>query len=239
MSTDTASHPRLLGGAVFLGFLNAQWALFQWAELLLARAGGTPFCSIDETFNCSAVWDSDFAVLVHNSTQVPIAGWGLIWGIAATLLPLLALVDETRLARGLSSALRLVGLAGLGSVAALGTASAMAGTFCIGCIGTYVLVMVWSALAWRSTRSFGFSALGRGAFWAGAVVAVSFLVLLVPGTRTPHPPRKWRLTRRRPSLPPSRQMIPSFLMARPRATSPVTNSSNVSSPASTLKMPRP
>ena len=200
MSTDTASHPRLLGGAVFLGFLNAQWALFQWAELLLARAGGTPFCSIDETFNCSAVWDSDFAVLVHNSTQVPIAGWGLIWGIAATLLPLLALVDETRLARGLSSALRLVGLAGLGSVAALGTASAMAGTFCIGCIGTYVLVMVWSALAWRSTRSFGFSALGRGAFWAGAVVAVSVLVLLVPGTRTPHAPAKLSLPSPAPKM---------------------------------------
>ncbi|MDP2340588.1 MAG: thioredoxin domain-containing protein [Deltaproteobacteria bacterium] len=183
----------LLAGAVFFGFLNALWALFQWAELLLARVGGTPFCSIDETFNCSAVWDSEFAVVVHDSTQLPIAGWGLIWGVLATVLPLAALVDEKHLGRGLSSSLRLTGLAGIASIAALGTASAIAGALCLGCIGTYVLVIVWSAIVWRATTSTGFSEPVRGVAMAAAVAVAAFLVLLVPGMRTPHAEQKLTL----------------------------------------------
>ena len=86
MSNETNGR-RFLAAGVFLGFVNALWALFQWAELLLARNGGTPFCSVDETFNCAQVWDSAFAVTVHNLTQIPLAGWGLIWGIARGDVP--------------------------------------------------------------------------------------------------------------------------------------------------------
>lgn len=177
---------RLLAGAVFFGFVNALWALFQWAELLLARAGSTPFCTVDETFNCSQVWDSAFAVGVHNATQIPIAGWGLIWGIAATVLPLAALVDDRWLGRGLSSSLRLTALGGIASVGAFATASFIAGALCIGCIGTYVLVIIWALLTWRATSSTGFAEAPRGAALAFGVVVVGFLVLLVPGMRTPH-----------------------------------------------------
>ncbi len=184
---------RLLAGAVVFGFLNALWALFQWAELLLARAGETPFCAIDDTFNCSAVWDSPFAVAVHESTQVPIAGWGLVWGIAATLLPLWALFDDRQLGRGLSSSLRLTSLAGIASIAALGTASIISGSLCIGCLGTYVLVVIWAVLAWRATAGVGFVEPAKGAGIAAVVVVVSFLVLLVPGMRTPHAPARLSL----------------------------------------------
>jgi len=198
MSTATASPAdvaanRSLAGAVVLGFVNALWALFQWAELLLARQGGTPFCSVDETFNCSAVWDSAFAVAVHDTTQVPIAGWGLMWGIAATLLPLYALVDGSAMGRGLSAALRLTALAGVASIAGLATASAIAGALCIGCIGTYVLVAAWIVLVWLRSREHGFAEAGRGVAMAAGIVAVSFGILLVPGMRTPHAEQKLSL----------------------------------------------
>ena len=179
--------------AVVLGFANALWALFQWAELLLARQGGTPFCAVDETFNCTAVWDSAFAVAVHDTTNLPIAGWGLIWGIVATLLPLWVLVDRSALERGTSAGLRLVALAGVASVAGLATASAVAGVLCIGCIGTYVLVTAWSVVAWMSTREHGFVNAPRGVAVAGGVVLVAFLGLLVPGMRTPHADKKLTL----------------------------------------------
>ncbi len=192
MSNETNGR-RFLAAGVFLGFVNALWALFQWAELLLARNGGTPFCSVDETFNCAQVWDSAFAVTVHNLTQIPLAGWGLIWGIAATLLPLLALVDDGWLKRGLSAALRFTALAGVASVAAFATASFVAGALCIGCIGTYVGVALWSVTIWKSTGEHGFAEAPKGAALAVAVVAAGFAVLVVPGMRTPHAEAKLSL----------------------------------------------
>lgn len=176
--------------AVLLGAANALWALFQWAELLLARQGGTPFCSVDETFNCAAVWDSAFAVAVHNATQVPIAGWGLVWGIVATALPLWALVDNRELSRGASAGLRLTALAGLATVAGLATASVIAGALCLGCIGTYILVSAWAAVVWMRTREYAFAEAPRGVMLAGGIALAGFLVVIVPGMRTPHAEQK-------------------------------------------------
>lgn len=185
-TNTTVSTNKPLALAVLLGFVNALWALFQWAELLLARQGGTPFCSVDETFNCTQVWDSAFAVAVHNVTNVPIAGWGLIWSIAATLLPLWALVDARTLSRGTSAALRLTALGGIASVVGLGTASAVAGALCIGCLGTYALVIAWVVVVWRATGAFGFVEVPKGLAFAGGLVVAGYAILFVPGTRTPH-----------------------------------------------------
>ncbi len=202
-STVTVSANKPLALAVLLGFVNALWALFQWAELLLARQGGTPFCSIDETFNCSAVWDSTFAVAVHDLTQVPIAGWGLIWGIVATVLPLWALVDNSTLGRGTSAAMRLTALAGMASVAGLATASLIAGALCIGCIGTYVLVTAWAVTVWLRTREPAFANAPKGLAFAGALTVLSYAILFVPGMRTPHAEQKLTLpkTSSTPSTP--------------------------------------
>lgn len=216
-SADVATN-RTFAAAVVVGFVNALWALFQWAELLLARQGGTPFCSLNETVNCAAVWDSAVAVAVHDVTQIPVAGWGLIWGITATLLPLPALVDRGMLARGVSAALRLTAIAGLASIVGLGAASFAAGALCLGCLGTYALVAVWSALAWSSSKDAGFAEPGRGAAMAGLVVAVSFAVLVVPGTRTPHAPKKL-------SLP------PASAGASPSSTSPASSMAAAPSPS--------
>lgn len=184
---------RSLAIAVALGFANALWALFQWAELLLARQGAVPFCNVNETFNCTAVWDSAFAATIHDVTQVPIAGWGLVWGICATMLPLWALVDGSALGRGLSASLRLTALAGAASVAGLATASAIAGALCLGCLGTYALVAAWCAVVWLRTRQTGFQEAPRGMAFAGVVAAVSFAIVLYPGLQTPHAPKKLEL----------------------------------------------
>lgn len=165
------------------GFLSSLWALFQWGELLVARAGGTPFCAIGGTLNCAAVWDSGFARTVHNVTQVPVAGWGLMWGIVAFALPLLALARPD--VRGLSGALRLTALAGVVSVGGLAAASFAAGALCIGCIGTYVLVLGWSVLAFLVTKGVPLEP-QRAVFLAGGVTLAAYLALLVPGMRTPH-----------------------------------------------------
>lgn len=176
-----------LAALVVGGFLASLWALFQWGELLVARAGGTTFCGINETFNCSAVWDSAFARTMHDVTRLPVAGWGLMWGVAAFTLPLLALLDgEALKSRGLATALRVTALAGVVSVGGLAAASFVAGAVCIGCIGTYVLVVGWSVLAFLSTKSVGFAEPQKGVFWAGGVTLAAYVVLLVPGMRTPH-----------------------------------------------------
>jgi len=183
----------LLGAAVAIGVANALWSLFQWAELLLARQGGTPFCSLNATFDCAQVWDSPFAVAVHDVTRIPIAGWGLAWALAAVIVPLFVLIDERRLASGGAAALRFTGLAGVASVAGLGAASAAAGALCLGCIGTYALVIGWTLCAWRASSPHGFAAPVRGAMGAGAVVVVSLLGLLYPGQQTPHAQQKLAL----------------------------------------------
>ena len=185
------SQRNTLATLAFLGFVSALWALFQWGELLVARcvrrAGGDPFCSISATFDCKSVWDSAVAVAIHDITRVPVAGWGLVWGSVAFTLALLALRAPEGLAgQGFGAGLRLTAIAGVASVVGLAVASALAGAVCLGCIGTYVIVLSWSALAWFGTRDPGFVNAQRGIAWAGGLAVVGYLVLLVPGMRTPH-----------------------------------------------------
>lgn len=175
-----------LGLLVALGVVASLWALFQWGELVAARAGATPFCSLGGSFDCGAVWDSSFARAVHSVTRVPVAGWGLMWGLVAFVLPLVALVNEAQLRRGVSTAMRLTALAGVASVVGLFGATLAAGAVCIGCIGTYVVVLGWCALAWLSTRAHGFAEAPRGLAWSVGIVVAAYAALFVPGTRTPH-----------------------------------------------------
>lgn len=172
-----------LAALVAGGFLNSLWALFQWGELLVARAGGTPFCAIGGSFDCAAVWDSALARTVHDVTNVPVAGWGLMWGIVAFALPLAALVRPD--VKGLPGALRLTALAGVLSVGGLAAASLMAGAVCIGCLGTYALVLSWGVLAFLTTKGAALEP-QRAVLLAGGVTLASYLALLVPGMRTPH-----------------------------------------------------
>lgn|GEM_PF-243095 len=168
-----------------LGALNAMWAVFLWGELLLTRAGGSAFCAMSDTVNCSALWDGPFASSVHSITKVPIAGWGLIFGLVSFLLPLIALAKRDDTPRSVWTGIRLVGAAGALTVIALLLVSAKEGALCLGCLGTYVLVGVYAFISLASWKTQGFDDVGPAAGQAGAMVGVLFLAMLYPGIHTP------------------------------------------------------
>ena len=115
----------------------------------LARSGGGSFCGFGGRFDCTALWNGALRLGVHRLTGLPISGWGLVWSAAAFVLPLAGLA---RLASGeplgaLVSAVRLTAGAGILAVVVLLAASAAAGALCVGCIGTYLLVGAYAAIA--------------------------------------------------------------------------------------------
>jgi serine/threonine-protein kinase len=186
-SVSAAARPGAAALLVLLGFAASLWALLLWAELVITRTGGPTICAFGDAGSCAALWDSSFAGAIHRSTGLPIAGWGLVWGVAATLLPLQLL---RRTASGAPvapwvSAVRAVSAAGLAAVLLMIGASVSAGGFCGSCAVTYVLVGAYAAttwIAWRGTVREGFA---RGAVIASATAAAAFVLLLYPGMKTP------------------------------------------------------
>lgn len=167
-----------------LGLPSALLAAFLWQQLLVSRAGGTPACGFGEEGACGALWDSAFASTVHRLTGVPVAGWGLVWGFVALLLPLLALARPTSSA--LRAGIRWVALGGVLATVVLAGVSVAQGIFCLGCVATYALSLAYAGVAFRGL---GGGVLPRpaapGLGWALGATALVFLVLLLPGLRTP------------------------------------------------------
>ena len=183
----TAPTPGSLAGLTAVGVVAALWALFLWSELVLSRVGGTPFCALGGAADCSAIWSSGFATAVHRLSGLPVAGWGLAWGLAAAGLPLLALVRyaEGRPDASLVSAIRLTAAAGVATVVVMAAASAVERAFCLGCIVTYVLVGGYSGIALIGWPRAGLPQVVRGAIVAAGSTALAVLLLLYPGLRTP------------------------------------------------------
>jgi serine/threonine-protein kinase len=178
-----------LAGLVGLGALASLWSLVLWAELWVSRRGGAAVCALGEAADCAALWDGAFATAVHRASGLPLAGWGLAWGLAALALPLVAL---TRLAEGrpvpaLVSACRLVAVAGVAAVVGLLGVSLAAGAVCAGCFVVYVLVAGYAGIALYGWRT-GWPDLPRGAALAALAAGLAALLLLYPGTLTPPRP---------------------------------------------------
>lgn len=186
MTTHPPLAKRPLIALVALAAASALWALFLWGQLLLVRAGGSAFCAAEGTVDCASVWDSPLAVGVHAWTRVPVAGWGLMWGLMAFAVSLAALADPDRaIGRGLVTSLRLIAIAGAASVVGLLVASIAAGHICTGCIGTYLVVGAWSAIGFVGTKGLGFPEPQRGVAVTGLALVASYLALLYPGAQTP------------------------------------------------------
>lgn len=190
-STTTA-----LGTLAASSLTLASLAVYQWVELLSVRAGHTPLCAINTTVNCATVWSSRFAIVVHDALGMPVAALGIIYGLVAAALTGLL---YTRERAGADSAAFLAGVkawAAIGVLACVSflTASLQAGAICLTCLGTYALTAVYAFAAFRLLPGPLWpptSALVPGAAW-GLVLAVPiFLVLLIPGGRTPNatPPK--------------------------------------------------
>ncbi len=179
-----------LAGLVALGAANALLALFLWGQLNLVRAGGMPFCGFAQGADCVSVWNSSLATAIHKTTGVPVAGWGLVWGLLATAFPLVALWQRTegRSLLALVSAMRLTAAVGLVTVGAMIAASAVERAFCIGCFGTYVLVAGYAGVALFGWQRAGWPEFLRGGGLAVLGTIAGFFLLLYPGLRTPHAP---------------------------------------------------
>jgi protein-disulfide isomerase len=177
---------RALGLLAGLGALASLWALYLWSELVAARRGGTPFCAFGES-DCAALWDAGFASAIHRATGLPVAAWGLVWGIVALALPVAALVVASggRPVGRLAAAVRATAIAGAAGVVALLAASAAAGMFCSSCALTYVVTLAYAAIGIVVLKGVAAGLFAKGAVTAAAVTAVAFLTLLYPGLKTP------------------------------------------------------
>ncbi|WP_233583279.1 vitamin K epoxide reductase family protein, partial [Corallococcus sp. CA053C] len=179
---------------LLLGIATSGLAVYQWMELLTLRAGGATACGINEHINCETVWNSDFASAVHDTLGIPIAGLGLVWGLTAVGLSALYLAwaKAKRSVRPAASGLRLVALAGVVSVAVFAAASARVGVVCPTCLGTYVLVLAFAAVAWRGLPGALLPQAGEWGDtlkWTVGIAAVAFVAMLMPGRATPHAPK--------------------------------------------------
>ncbi len=179
--------PASLAALAALGALSALWALFLWAELLVSRAGGPAFCAFGAETACVAAWNSAFASAVHAGTGLPVAGWGLAWGLAAAALPLLALLRaaEGRPVAALVSAVRVTAAAGVLTVLVMLVVVAAERAFCTSCAVSYLLVAGYAGIALSGWPGVGLPEAGRGFAFAALATAAAFLVLLYPGLRTP------------------------------------------------------
>lgn len=190
-STATASAPQtaplLWAGLIALGFLHSLWSLFLWNELILTRQGGTAFCALGESFQCTALWDGPFASFVHSATLLPVAGWGLVWSVLAAAVPLWMLLRraEQKETTWGPSALRLVAALGTLAVLGLGMIALRSGIICIGCIVTYVLVLAYAALAWFPLRKDAWQHVPEAMGKMFGVTLAAYLLLLYPGQSTP------------------------------------------------------
>ena len=179
--------PGSLAALVALGVLTALWSLFLWSELVHSRSGGVPFCPLGEASQCSALWDGGFARAVHAWTGIPIAGWGVAWGLAAAGLPLLALarLAEDCSAGAFLSGTRLMAAAGVVAVFVFGGVAAASGSFCAGCFATYVFVAGYAGIALFGWQHLGLPEASRGVSQAIGALAGAFVLLLYPGMHTP------------------------------------------------------
>lgn len=182
-----APSSRSLLGLVALGVASSLWAAFLWSQLLVQRAGGQAFCGFSDSASCGSLWDGAFASAVHAATKIPVAGWGLMWGLVATALPLWALYkrSEGETSPALVTATKLTAIAGALSVVGLLVVSLTQGGLCMLCVGTYILTTAYALVALVGWRALGFAELPKAVQLSTSAVLVAFLVLLYPGSSTP------------------------------------------------------
>jgi serine/threonine-protein kinase len=179
----------LLGLAVAESLL----AIYQWVELLTLRRGGTTVCDVNQTLSCGAVWNSRFASAVHEVAGMPVAGLGLVWGVAAVFLTALALLRkgkaQAQVAPALLPAIRFLGVVGAGACLVFAIASVTSGSLCIMCLATYALVVAFAAVALAKLPGPFFPSseqMPRTLLWTLGPMLGAYVLLLLPGAMTPH-----------------------------------------------------
>ncbi len=183
MTTTVGPGRRALAALCTLATASALWGLFLWTELASSRRGGEVFCPLGEASTCTALWDSGFATAIHAASGLPVAGWGLVWGLVA----LMAAVAQLRAGRSVLWLGMLVATAAAGTLAVLVlmAVSIAARTICGNCLVTYFFVCGFVTVVFSTTRGLAPADLARGSAAAAALATVLFALLLYPGSRTP------------------------------------------------------
>jgi protein-disulfide isomerase len=164
---------------VVLAVLGA--AVAAWSFVLL-RAQNAP-AALDAICTagggCASLWSAPFALSVQRLTSVPVAGWGLVWGLAAAALGIAALV---RARRGpidaIVTSLRLLSAAGLLGVFVLLAVIVSERTFCAPCAGAHALVLAHAGVALLAWRRLGLARPGPGAVLAAGSLLWAYLVVV-------------------------------------------------------------
>jgi protein-disulfide isomerase len=136
---------------------------------------------------CASLWTTPFALSVQRLTSVPVAGWGIVWGLAATGLALFAWL---RLARGQSAdaaltALRFTSGAGLVGVFVLVGVVITERSFCGACAIAHALVVAHAVIAvfvWRERR---IPQAGPGTVLAGGSMLWAYLLVAFTASSVP------------------------------------------------------
>ena len=181
---------KLIVGLILSSVFCALLAVFQWMELIVAQHGGSLSCSINETFNCAAVWNAPFAKAIHAYSFIPVAAWGLIWSLGALWAALR--LNQASLHKQVGAnhifSIRLFSVAGVLSSLVLGAVSFSLGAVCLTCIGTYWLVFSYALCGYLLNRkllpenkAIIFPEIAK----ALAMSLFVYLLTYYPGTKTP------------------------------------------------------
>lgn len=173
---------------IVLGLVAGLWSIYQWFELVKARTGGEISCSISETLDCAQVWEAPVAKAVHALTGVPVAGWGVVWGLVALAAGwrLRRARSREQAAPGAIAAARLVAITGVLACVGLLAVSAQLGVLCPTCLATYVLVGAYAAVAFFGTKVGELPNLqALDLRWVLGPVVLGWLLALGPGLHTP------------------------------------------------------
>jgi protein-disulfide isomerase len=159
-------------------------AVGAWSFVLL-RAQRAPealaaICSADG--GCASLWSAPFALSVERLTSVPVAGWGLVWGLAAAGLGLAALLRRGPApADAIVTSLRFISAAGVLGVFVLLSVIASERTFCVPCAGAHALILGHAAIALFAWRRHGLARPGPGAVLAGGSLLWAYLAVAFTG----------------------------------------------------------
>ncbi len=181
-----APRPLALWVATALALATAAFALFLWEQLLVARSGGEPFCALGAQ-GCATLWDGVFARAVQDWTGLPVAAWGVLWGVVSAGFAAFCAwrAQEGRAAEPAWSALKLLAASGAVVVVLLVAAGLQADAFCSNCLIIQLAVAAFAGTVWLGAAGPAAQEWPNGVALAGGIAALAFALLWVPGRNTP------------------------------------------------------
>jgi protein-disulfide isomerase len=183
-SRGSAPGPVHLAILLLLGAAAAGWS---YVLLRVQNAPESLGAICREGGGCASLWTAPFALSVQRLTSVPVAGWGLVWGLAATGLALFAWLRRARAqpADAAVTALRLTSAAGLLAVFVLIGVVVSEGSFCGACAIAHALVLAHAAIALVLWRKSGLAQAGPASVLAGGSMLWAYLVVAFTASSVP------------------------------------------------------